>query len=531
MPVLLAWRKMIRPHRVTPRALLLAAALAGCTPAAPAAGPAPDAGVRRVRIVHTNDFHGRLLPQQVAGRAAGGSAVLAAHFDSAAARFGGPTLVLSAGDDMQGTAISNLSWGRATIAAHNAAGYDAAALGNHEFDWGQDTLVARVRESRFPWLAANLFVQGTRRHPAWVRPWVMIERGGVRTAVIGIALRTTPEIVLAGRTAGLEFGAEAPAIDRAAREARAAGADFVVVTAHVGASCEQSGTAPDEASTGCRGEILEIADALTEPVDLMVGGHTHRRVLTTEDSIPIVEAASYSTAYSVTDLERRGGRTVVTRREVRTPFADEVAPDTQVARVVAEWERNVRPITERVVATIAQPMERRGDEYALGNLVADAIRAQTGAQATLVNNGSVRRDLPAGPVSWGVLFELQPFANGLVTVQVTGAQLRSALEVAVAGGRPAAHVSGMTVRYDPAAPQGQRVREIRLSDGRVVGDGDTVTMGLTEFIATGGDRYTSFTEGRMTRTELVDLDAVIAYVQAAPQPVRAPDVGRWQPIR
>ncbi|HEX5869831.1 MAG TPA: 5'-nucleotidase C-terminal domain-containing protein, partial [Longimicrobium sp.] len=430
-----------------------------------------------------------------------------------------------------GTAISNLSWGRATIAAHNAAGYDAAAVGNHEFDWGQDTLVARVRESRFPWLAANVFVAGTRRHPEWVRPWVMIERGGVRTAVIGIALQGTPEIVLVGRTAGLEFGAEAPAIDQAAREARAAGADFVVVTAHVGASCEQSGTAPAEVSTGCRGEILEIADALAEPVDLIVGGHTHRRVLTAEDSIPIVEASSYSMAYSVTDLEARSGRAAVLTREVRVPFADEVTPDSQVARIVAEWERNVRPITERVIATLAQPLEREGQEHALGNLIADALRVQTGAQASLVNNGSVRRALPAGPVTWGVLYELQPFANALVRVEVTGAQLKAALENAVSGDRPDAHLSGLTVRYDPAAPTGARVREIRLDDGRVVDDDDTVTLGLSEFIATGGDRYTTFAQGRMTRTELVDLDAVIAYLQSLPQPVRAPEVGRWQPLR
>ena len=249
-----------------------------------------------------------------------------------------------------------------------------------------------------------------------------------------------------GRTAGLEFGPEAPAIDQAAREARAAGADFVVVTAHVGATCEQAGSAPAEASTGCRGEILEIADALAEPVDLIVGGHTHRRVLTAEDSIPIVEAASYSMAYSVTDLERRAGRAAVLTREVRVPFADEVTPDSQVARIVAEWERNVRPVTERVIATLAQPMERDGREHALGNLIADALRVQTGAQASLVNNGSVRRALPAGPVSWGVLYELQPFANALVRVEVTGAQLKEALENAVSADRPDAHLSGMTVR-------------------------------------------------------------------------------------
>ncbi|HEX6037338.1 bifunctional UDP-sugar hydrolase/5'-nucleotidase, partial [Longimicrobium sp.] len=387
---------------------VFALALAACAPP-PAAGPAPEATVKRVRIVHTNDFHGRLLPQTSNGRSLGGSAVLAAHFDSAVAGFDGPTLILSAGDDMQGTAISNLSWGRATIAAHNASGYDAAAVGNHEFDWGQDTLRARVAESRFPWLAANLYVAGTRRNPDWVRPWIMIERSGVRTAVIGIALEETPEVVLAGRTAGLEFGDEAPAIDQAAREAWAAGADFVVVTAHVGASCEQSGTAPAEPSSACRGELLEIADALTQPVDLIVGGHTHRRVLATEDSIPLAEAASYSLAYSVTDLERRGGRTVTTRHEVRSSYADEVSPDSQVARIVGEWEQRVRPITERVIATAAQPFERAEGESGLGNLIADAHRVQTGAQASIINNGSIRRALPAGPLSWGTLFELQPF--------------------------------------------------------------------------------------------------------------------------
>lgn len=509
---------------------LLALLAAGCAPPPPAAGPAPES-VKRVRIVHTNDFHGRLLPQTSGGRGQGGSAVLAAHFDSAAARFDGPTIILSAGDDMQGTAISNLSWGRATIAAHNASGYDAAAVGNHEFDWGQDTLRARIAESRFPWLAANLFVAGTRTQPSWVRPWVMIERGGVRTAVIGIALETTPEIVLAGRTAGLEFGDEAPAIDQAAREARAAGADFVVVTAHVGATCEQAGTAPDEASANCQGEILEIADVLAEPVDLIVGGHTHQRVLTREDSIPLVEAASYSTAYSLTDLERRGGRTTATRSEVRPTWADEVTPDTAVARVVEEWNRRVGPILDRVVATSAQPLERGRTEGALGNLIADALRVQTGAQASLINNGSVRRDLPAGPLSWGVLFELQPFANALVTTVVTGAQLREALENAVRGEQPSAHISGMTVRWDPSAPEGSRIREIRLSSGQVVDDDDTVTLGLSEFVATGGDRYTSLAQGRTTRTALVDLDAVIAYLQSLPQPIRAPDVGRWVAVR
>jgi 5'-nucleotidase len=512
---------------------LLLALLSSCTPLVPAATPAPEAP-KRVRILHTNDFHGRLLPQTptgAEGRSVGGSAVLAAHFDSAATRFDGPTFVLSAGDDMQGTAISNLTWGRSTIAAHNAAGYDAAALGNHEFDWGQDTLRARIRESRFPWLAANLYRAGTREHPEWVRPWTMLERRGVRLAVIGIALPTTPEVVIAGRVTGLDFGPEIPAINRFAREARAAGADFVVVTMHVGGNCEQSGRAPTEASQGCRGEMLEVARGLSEPVDLIVGGHTHQRVLTSVAGIPVMEAASYGTAYSLTDLERSGGKTRVLRQEVRTPHADEVTPDTSVTRVVAEWERNIRPISERAVVAFAQAMPRaegEGGEYPLGNLLADAHRVATGAHASIVNNGSVRRGMPAGIITYGTLYELQPFQNELVTLDLSGADLRAALENALdREGRVNAHISGMTVRYTPTAPQGLRIREIRLSDGRVVGNETRVTLGVSEFLASGGDRFTALTRAPPKRTGLVDLDALMQYLKSLPQPVRPPATGRW----
>lgn len=508
--------------------------LAGCAPANPSPPPSPEAA-KRVRIVHTNDFHGRLLPQSPSwarGRGIGGSAVLAAHFDSAAARFAGPTFVLSGGDDLQGTAISNLSWGRSTIAAHNASGYDAAAFGNHEFDWGQDTLRARVLESRFPWLAANLYLAGTDRHPAWVRPWTMLERGGVRVAVVGAALPETPQIVMAGRVAGLQFGPAAPAISRAAREARAAGADFVVATLHVGATCEEPGDEPAEASQGCEGELLDVARALSEPVDLLLGGHTHERVLTREAALPVSEAASYSTAYSVTDLQRADDSTRVLLQEVRRAWADEVDPDTAVARVVAEWEARVRPASQRVVARVAELLERHPGEYPLGNLLADAQRNATGAHVALVNTGSVRRELPAGPTMYGTLYELQPFQNELVTVGLSGAQLRAALEHALGErGVPDAHVAGMTVRFDPAAARGERVRQIRLDDGRVIGPADRVTLGTTEFVATGGDGYAVLREGRLGRTGLVDLDALVTYLQALPQPVRAPAEPRWVAMR
>jgi 2',3'-cyclic-nucleotide 2'-phosphodiesterase (5'-nucleotidase family) len=521
---------------------LLAAVLAGvlasaCAPPPPPADPEPDAPVR-LRVIHTNDFHGRLLPQDPgwgAGRPVGGSAALAAHFDSARARFAGPAILLSAGDDLQGTAVSNLSWGRAVIDVFGRKGYDAAALGNHEFDWGQDTLRARVAGSAYPWLAANLYEVGTDRHPPWSRPWVLIERDGVRAGVIGLALETTPEVVMAGRTAGLEFRAAPPAVDRYAREARRAGADFVIVVAHTGAVCDEPGTEPTEPSSGCEGRLLEIARAVTEPVDLWVGGHTHVRNFTDVEGVPVMQAYRFGLAYGVTDLERTGGRTRVLHRAIEPAWVDAVDPDTAMARVVDEWGAEVRPVTERVVATFAEPLsnhDRQPGEFPLGTLLADAQRAGTGADIGFVNVGSIRRGLPAGPVTLGMLYELQPFQNDLIAVRLTGAGLRDALETALGDdGRPRAHLSGLTVHYDPASPAGRRVRRMVLDDGREVGPGDRVTVGTTEFVAAGGDGYAAFRDGDWTATGVVDLDALVAFIESLDPPVTVPVVTRWRPVR
>lgn len=520
--------------------LVLALYAAGaCTPAPQAPLPptaAADEPVR-VRIVHTNDFHGHLLPHPPGpdGRALGGSAVLAAHFDSARARFDGPTVLLSAGDVMQGTAVSNLSWGRAAIAVYNRKGYDAAAVGNHEFDWGQDTLRARIAESGFPWLAANLYVAGTDSHPDWVRPWTMIERAGVRVAVIGLALETTPDVVMAGRTDGLDFRSGPAAVDRYAREARSAGADFVVVTAHTGAVCDVAGEAATEPSAGCRGRIMEIARAVTQPVDLYVAGHTHLRNLTDAGGTPISQALRYGVAYGVADLERRAGSGRVVDRAIRSAWADEVDPDPTVARLVDEWGAAVRPVTDRVVVTLAEAMsnfDRQPGEFPLGTLIAEAQRSATGAHVGFVNVGSIRRGLPAGPVTYGTLFELQPFQNELVTVALRGALLRDVLELALGqDGRPRAHLSGLVVQYDPAAAPGSRVRRMVLDDGREVGIRDIVTVGTTEFVATGGDAYAPFGAGEQVRTGILDLDALVTYLESLPAPVRPPATGSWRPVR
>jgi 2',3'-cyclic-nucleotide 2'-phosphodiesterase/3'-nucleotidase/5'-nucleotidase len=502
-----------------------------------AAAPA-GAGRSRLRVVATNDLHGRLLPERYAwseGREVGGAATLARYFALEREGFGGPTLILDGGDQMQGTPLSNLTEGRAAVAYFNGTGYRGAAIGNHEFDWGIPTLAARTGEADYAWLAANVFVAGSDTAPSWLKPVAMVQvEGGPRVGLIGLATQETPTATIPAHVRGLEFRDGAAAIDRWVPELRRQGAEFVIVVAHAGASCEATGE--------CRGEIVDWARALENRPDLIVAGHTHKVVNTRVNGVPIVEAGSYGTRYAVVDLERVSADSVhAWVRGIPVTYTDRVMPDSAVAARLARHEAEVGPRIAEVITTLAEPLRRgttsaegedRTGEYPLGRLIADAQRAATGSEIALMNNGGIRIELPAGALTWGKLFELQPFGNRLVTLRVTGAQLRAAAEHLLGGRAPIAHVSGLTVRYDAARPTGQRVLAIALDSGEPLREDRLYSVTVNDFLAAGGDGFGMLTgaAGR-EETGITDLEALVSYLRARPQPVRAPEMPRLVPVR
>lgn len=502
--------------------------------------PAAAASARtRVRVLATNDFHGALeatRPSFAAGREVGGAAALAAYFADARTGATGPTLLIDAGDVMQGTPISNLSEGRASVEYYNAVGYAAAALGNHEFDWGIETLRERLAEADFGWLGANIFVKGTDTLPSWVEPTRMVTLPGcsagapacdsVRVGVIGIATEQTPTTTKPSNVTTLSFGSEAAAVDRWVPVLRRRGADFVIVTAHSGAFCDR-----EDPTRGCEGEIIEVAERLRHRPDLIVSGHTHSQVNTVVNGIPIVQANSNGSRFSIVDLERVGPDSVAAVvRAQPTTFVDRITPDAATAALVARFADEVGPRVDEVITFLETELPRSDHERALGNLIADAQRAATGTQLALMNNGGIRTELLPGPVRYRDLFRLQPFANTLVTMRLTGAQLFSVLEEGLDDdGTPDSHISGATVRVDPAASPGRRIVSVRLDDGSEVTPAGRYTITVNDFMAEGGSGYTTLTEGAdVVKTGIVDLDAMIEYLRALPQPVPVPEIRRMQ---
>src|SRR6267378_2680816 len=498
-----------------------AAARAAFAPA-PAAVSTRDSTL--LRVLTTSDLHGQLESRVwdwSQGRPVGGVAALKPWLDSLARVCGCTSVRLDAGDEMQGTLLSNATFGRGTIDAMNTLGMDAAAIGNHEFDWSVDTLRARMSEAKYPFLSANITNAAGTARPEWATPWKLVTKNGVRIAVIGLTTTETPTSTASRNIQGLAFGDGAQAIKRYLPEARAA-ADFVIVVAHVGAVC-------DSGSGGaCHGEILDVARQLDSgSVDLIVAGHTHLRVNTVVHGIPIVEAQSSGRSIGVVDFVRAGGRRAV-RVQLITPYADQVKPDVALTEALGRQQQAVRNISERVVARLKVPLKRAGDEYALGRLIADAQRAAGRADAAIMNNGGIRADLPEGTVTWGQAYQVQPFQNRLQRLTVKGSVLQDALELCVAGQDhlPDCHVAGVEVWYDPRKEAGTRISRVRVG-AQDLDKNRTYTLVVSDFMSTGGSGFRMLTGSPKEDLDVVDIDALTRYLGVLRAPVEAPETARF----
>jgi 2',3'-cyclic-nucleotide 2'-phosphodiesterase (5'-nucleotidase family) len=403
-------------------------------------------------------------------------------------------------------------------------GYAAAALGNHEFDWGVDTLRARMRQARFGIFGAN--VRDTAgRDVKWIPNDTIVTRGRIKVGIIGVSTVTTPTTTRAANVVGLRFDDPAPIIDSIGRVLRRRGANFVVVIAHAGASCGRDGAG------ACNGEIIDLARKLKTKVDAIVSGHTHTLVNTEINGIPIVQARSSGRAIDILDLPTGPDVGRAVRHEVLDLAVDTIKPFPAVAAIVQRAFARVAPLVKRRVAVIPVTLARQGPQYPLGNLIADAQRWAGKGDVAIMNNGGIRTELRAGEATYGSLFEIQPFGNTLYSLTMTGQQLSGLLEEMLKKSPVNDHVSGLTITYDPSRPPGSRIVSVRMADGTPLSDTRTYNVIVNDFLATGGEGYNAGGRASASRPlNIVDLDALIDYLRTLPAPITAPTEIRITPI-
>ena len=347
------------------------------------------------------------------------------------------------------------------MALFNQLGYAAGAVGNHEFDWGQDTLRARMREARYALLGANVRYADGRDVP-WIRDDTLITRGALKVGVdrrrdtAHARRRRAPSNV-----ADLRFVEPAPIVDSLARRLRARGADSW------SSSPTPAPSATATAPTSCNGEIVDLARQLREPVDAIVSGHTHSLVDAVVNGIPIVQARSSGTALGVIDLGPE--RQSPPRRDV---LADSLAADPRSPRIVARG-RGARGAGRRTSPSPRSPTTLMRDGHAV------SARQPHRRRDARRREGRRRRDEqrrhPREPARGrrpptATLFEVQPFGNALYRVTVTGAALRAYLERLVArrAQRPRQRRASCTLhdvrRASPARAAARCERQLVLND-------------------------------------------------------------------
>ncbi len=585
------------PHRA--RRWLLAAlpllGLLGCAQPGARAGTSPGASAApevTIALVGTSDLHGYVEPRalKVTDQAGvtqpvsrGGLALFASYLENLRRRY--PVLLLDAGDLFQGTMVSNLGEGRVVIAAYNLLGYDGAAVGNHEFDYGPagpltvparaeddptGALKARIAEAKFPFLAANILDKATGQPVAWpnIYPSRKVVIGGVPIGLIGAVTEDTPRTTNVLNLRDVTIAPIAPAVRAQAAMLRQQGVAAVVLTVHEGANCS-SFTNPRDA-TPCKNNdehVLSLVAALDGAVDAVVGGHSHAGIAHFVGEVPVVQSFAMGQAFGRIDLvfhrvpagpaapsgyvldkartqihpptelcsvalPPEGTPTQAPPAAEAPPSADSTAapgapptprpswrcdPKVLAGKALRPMEYEGRPVVasaavEAVLAPyIEQAAARRASpigvtlpfrltrnykkESPLGVLLADLIR--TGAERAtgehvdfaFQNGGGIRNELPAGPLTYGHLFEVLPFDNRLALLRMSGANLLDLYERNLQGSHGVMVPSGLTVEASCVGPK--LAVTLRGSDGKPLDPARIYTIAVSDFLASGGDNFSA----------------------------------------
>jgi 5'-nucleotidase len=558
-------------------ALALTSSLAVAAVSLPA-GASPQSGKHggskrdvTVQILSFNDYHGHLqatdppITNDPAQTPVGGAEYLASTLDRLRDKVGDRTSVTVAAGDLIGgsTFLSGLFHDEPSVETLETMGLDFSSVGNHEFDEGTAELLRMQRGGCHPedgcyfpddpydgagfrWLAANVVRKDNGRP---LLPATAVRRvNGVKVGFIGMTLEETPTLVNPAGVSSVEFRDEVETANAHARLLRKQGVEAIVVMVHEGIM--QTGTYNQ--CSGISGPMVDIASRLHPEIDLVVTGHTHEAYLC---SLPdpsgsprmVTSAASWGRAVTETKLviDKRSGDVI--RHKVRSTNHLVTRDDRDPAqtKIIEKWEAIAAPLAARVVGNVLEDITGdastcRCAETPTGDLVADAILwgtsgASGGSQVAFMNIGGVRASLTVAPkydegpgeVTYAEAYDVAPFGNLLVSMDLTGAQIEQVLEQQYVPTRSRPYLAlgvsaGFSYTWDDTQPEGQKVVPGSMTlDGVPIDPNATYRVATIGFLASGGDAFTGFTAGSNLLGGAEDLANLVDYLEAHPD-LRAP---------
>ena len=434
-----------------------------------------------VTIIYTNDLHAHVEPYKVpwiadGKRDIGGWANITTLVKQEKAK-NKATWFFDAGDYFTGPYISSLTKGKAIIDIMNTMPFDAVTIGNHEFDHGWDNTLLQLSQAKSPIVQGNIFYQNSSKS-FWDKPYTIIEKDGVKIGVIGLhGVFAFNDTVSAATRVGIEARDEIKWLQRYIDELK-----------------------------GKVDKDIQTASQV-KGLDILITGHAH---VGTPEPIKVGNTLILSTDSGgidvgklVLDYKEKPHNFTVKNFELKTIYADEWKPDPQTKQVIDGWNKKLDEVVQQTVAQSPVELKRAyGESASLGNLAADALLVAAGknTQLALTNSGGIRNEIPAGAITMGGVISTFPFPNELVTMELTGKQLRSLMEHGASLSNGVLQVSkGLEMKYDSSRPVGQRVITLTLN-GKPIEDATVYHIATQSFLADGGDGFTAFTEGKARNT-------------------------------
>jgi 2',3'-cyclic-nucleotide 2'-phosphodiesterase (5'-nucleotidase family) len=443
-----------------------------------------------------------------------------------------PNVFLFDSGDIFTGALAKLTEGRLAFELMITMGYDAMAIGNHEFEYGHEIFAWQKNRAPFPVLGANFFYGGT-DHP-YAQAHAVIERNGVRIGVIGIMGQDAVTAIIPSFIAPLDVTVPAAAVQRSVDELRD-DVDLIVLLTHQGKTAPMQTDA--ESDPRLQRDIdadINLAGAVTG-IDVLFAGHadagTPEPIVHPETGTIIMQTYGQATHLGYLQLTLDPETRRITNYDGRLVPVDPALhmPDPAIIAKLTEY-RDAYPEIQAVIGKTAARMNRHYiEESAVGHLFADAFVAVSGADIAFIHSGSLRKDLPAGDVRVVDLLDTYPFVDDVIVKEMTGEQIRRALEQSFTLERGLLQVSGLEVTYDLTQPEGQRLVSAE-HEGAALLDTDRLTVAAPGFLAEGGDLYTVFAESEAIRSAGTVTDVAIAYFAqqgavAVPPGGRQVDIG------
>ncbi len=506
-----------------------------------------------LRILAINDFHGHLRPTPGGIRIAdpldrtartivpaGGAETMATLVKQL--REGHRNNVFVAAGDLIGASpfLSAVFHDEPTIESLSMMGLAIASVGNHEFDKGKDELLRMQNGgchpldrcqgphpfagAQFHYLAASTIETSTGK--TIFPPYEIRQFDGIPVAFIGLTLKGTPVIVRPAGVAGLEFRDEADTVNALVPELKARGVEAIVVLIHEGGFP----TGGYNECPGISGPIVDIVKKLDRAVDLVISGHTHQAYVCEIDGRLVTSGDKYGTVVTTIDLKLDPlTRDIVSAKaENMIVRFGAYARDREQTALIETYDRLAAPIGNRPAGSISDTLSRipnGAGESPLGDIIADAqlaaTRADGGAVMAFPNPGGIRTEIASkenGAVTYADLFASQPFRNQLVTLTLTGAQIKNALEQQWLDARRPRILqvsNGFSYTWDNAKPYGERViPDSMMLNGVRIDPAASYRVTVNDFLSAGGDGFAVLKEGTNPRVGVYDVDALSAYFQA-----------------